>query len=229
MQTDRNIALRLGAVLLVTTALLSCSKSGGPARSFNEQPAATDFSITPGEYETTFRVTQASLQGFPKEMQDDLARTKAKPYTQRGCMPIGISLESASIKNLRYAIPKFGGCNIGDISQDGSSLHGALNCEIANLPQGRPDSPRALSINADWSGGYSANAWTTKFHADFKEPGGSRRGSADVEMTVRRVGDCPAGTNPFEPGFRPQSMNMTEQTNATDAMSAPAEDATPAK
>jgi len=215
MERERKIALRLGVALLATTALLSCSKSGGSGGSFNDAPGSGDFVLTPGEYETTFKITKGSAEGLPKEMQDELARAQANPQTQRSCIPIGFSLQSASIKNLRYSFQNYGGCVISDISQGGGSLHGALNCEIKNLPKNKPDAPAALSINADWTGSYSANTWNAKGHGEFSEPGGSRKGSADVEISVRRVGECPSNSSPFGPAMPPPSDNMSPGDNMT--------------
>lgn len=234
MQGHIRIALGLGTALLATGALWGCSKGGGggAAQSFNEAPAATAYTITPGQYETTVKMTNATVEGFPPEMQQRLQQMQNNPQTQRGCIPIGFSLKSASLRNLRFTLPNnMGGCNIGEVSQEGGTMRGNLSCDIRNLPQGNPNAPRAVSMSANWNGTYSPDSTSTfTMHAEANEPGGTHRGNVDIEISTRRVGDCPAGANPFgptppRPTMPPPTMedmntmtsnSMGEMNNASD-------------
>lgn len=197
------IALGLGTALVAAGALTSCSKGGGAAAAFNEAPSSTAYVLTPGEYETTVRLTNGTVTGFPPEVQQNLDRAKQNPQTQRGCVPVGFSLDSASLKNLRITLPNdMGGCNIGETTLEGGSYRAALSCDIRNLPQGRGDSPRALTIAANMNGTYSGDTSSGTGHAEVTEPGGSRSGTVDIEISTRRVGDCQA-PRPYTPSTYP--------------------------
>jgi hypothetical protein len=236
MTRQSKLALGLGTAVIAGLALVSCNKAGGggEAQAFNEAPSSTAYSITPGQYETTIRITNATAQGFPPEMQRNIEQAKQHPQVQRSCIPIGFSLDSFSMKNLRIAFPNnMGGCNLGDLTQEGGNIHGALSCEVHNLPQNRPDSPRNLAISGTMTGTYSANTWNGTAHGEVSEPGGNRSGTIDVEIGSRRVGDCPAtpppmtyapppGMNTMAPspygGSGNMTTNSTTVTNSTDSV-----------
>jgi len=188
------------AAALGAFALTSCSGGGSGNTSATAAPAAGAYSMTPGNYETTIRITELSLQGVPAEMQQNLERMRQQPITQTQCLPIGISMDSMNLRNLRFTFPNdMGGCNIAEMRTEGGTMSGSMSCEVRNLPQGAPDAPRAMNGSLTFNGTYSPNTYNATMEGQATEPGNdSRRGNIKVEMSSRRTGDCPA-----QPAFSP--------------------------
>lgn len=187
----RNHKHLLGAVALSAFALTSCGGGGG-----NTSPGAPAaegaYSQEAGQYETTIRITEVSLEGFPEDMKRGIDQAKANPITQSQCMPVSISMDSMSMRNLRVTLPEnMGSCNVADLSTSGGTMTGSLSCEIRNLPQGDPSAPRAINASLNFTGTYQPNTWNATMTGEATEPGNeARRGSIKVEMSSRRTGDC---------------------------------------
>jgi hypothetical protein len=210
----------LCAVALGAVALSSCNGGSGNTAA-TAAPAAGAYSQQPGNYETTIRITEASLQGFPPEMQQQIDQARQQPMTQTQCIPFGFSMDSMSLRNLRFTLPQnIGGCNVAEVKLEGGSMSGSLSCEIRNLPQGRPDAPRAINASMTYSGTYSADTYNMTIQGEATEPGNdSRRGNVKVEIASRRVGDCPAGGSvmaPPRPTYAPTPPSDPSGNMSTD-------------
>jgi len=228
-----NRKILLGGVgVAALIGLGACNNNGGSgsntAANFSDAVPTNAFSLQPGQYETTVRVSNVSLQGFTPQQQSMATQVQNQPQVHSTCIPVGISAEMIRYQNVRFTIPAqagSGGCNLGDITLEGGNLHGAMNCQISNLRAA--GAPSAVTINAHFSGTYQANTMNMTGHGDFNLAGQNKSGGGDISISMRRTGDCTAPMPmPVAPmSMTPESGNAmgSMDTNATDTMTAPSD------
>jgi hypothetical protein len=210
----------LGAAALGASVLASCGTgSGGGSGDASATGAAASgaYKQTPGQYETRIEVTNASLEGFPAEAQQQLNQLRQQPMVQTQCVPIGFSLDSMDLRNMRFSFPNnMGGCNLAELSQTGGNAKMVLNCEIRNLPQRDASMPQAVNIAANFEGTYSENTWNMTGRGDLTVPNdNARKGNIEVRMSSRRLGDCPAQPAYTPPPPTPMPMPSAPDMNST--------------
>jgi hypothetical protein len=205
----------LGAVLVGAAALASCNSGGGGETAAMGAAASGAYKQSPGQYETKIEITNASLEGFPEEARQQLDQMRQQPIVQSQCMPLGFSLDSMDLRNMRFTFPEnMGGCNLAELSQNGGNAKMVLNCEIRNLPQRDPSMPQAVNVSANFEGTYRENEWSMTGRGDLTVPNdNARKGNIEVRMSSRRTGECQAAPSYSPPPPTPMApapdMNST--------------------
>jgi hypothetical protein len=197
----------LCTAVLGAAALASCGGGGSSGDAAASGAAASGaYKQSPGQYETRIEITNASLEGFPEEARRELDRVRQQPIVQSQCMPLGFSLDSMDLRNMRFTFPdNMGACNLAELSQNGGNAKMVLNCEIRNLPQRDPSMPQAVNVSANFEGTYRENEWNMTGRGDLTVPNdNARKGNIEVRMSSRRTGECQA-----TPSYSPPPPTMT--------------------
>jgi hypothetical protein len=182
--------------------------------------------MEPGEWEMTTRITNVRTENLPPEMSESGNRMQNQSITQRSCLPM--SADVIRIQNLRFTMPlpmagpgPAPGCRMPELSMEGGRIRLQMSCD--GIPAGRPmmgPGAQTMSMSGEMNGTYTANSVEITGRGEVRIGGG--RGSAEMRVTGRRLGACPA-PRPYMPTPmpmpqpQPQPMPMPDM-NSMDAM-----------
>ncbi|HEV7659165.1 MAG TPA: DUF3617 family protein [Allosphingosinicella sp.] len=161
--------------------------------------------MEPGEWETTFQITNIQTENLPPEMRDQANQAQGRSQTVRNCL--AGSADVIRIQNLRFTVPvpmagpgPAPGCRMPELSMESGRIRLQMSCE--GMP-GPMMGGGTMSMSAEMNGTYTANSVEATGRGEVRMSGG--RGSAEMRMTGRRLGACPA-PRPYIPPPVPQPM-----------------------
>lgn len=176
-----------GAALGAVAMLGSCSGGGAVV------------AMEPGEWEWSIRVTNVRADNLPPEMREEMNRMRTnETRTARACMTV--SADVVRIQNLRFTVPTPGGpaagCRIAELSMEGGRIRGEMSCEGMPAPGGLLGGAGTMSISSEMNGTYAARSLNVTGRGEMRI--GERGASAEMRITGRRIGACPA-PRPYTP------------------------------
>jgi hypothetical protein len=186
-----------GAALAALGLLGGCGGAGG----------GNVVVMEPGEWETTFQITNVQTENLPPEMRDQASRAQGRTQTVRNCL--AGSADVVRIQNLRFTVPvpmagpgsaPAPGCRMPELSMEGGRIRLQMSCE--GMP-GPMMGGGTMSMSAEMNGTYTANSVEVTGRGEVRMSGG--RGSAEMRITGRRLGACPP-PRPYMPTPMPQPM-----------------------
>jgi uncharacterized protein DUF3617 len=167
--------------------------------------------MEPGEWEMTTRVTNVQTENLPPEMRGSGNQMQNQTITQRSCLPV--SADVIRIQNLRFTVPlpmagpgPVPGCRMPELSMEGGRIRMQMSCD--GIPAGggmMGPGGQTMSMSGEMNGTYTANSVEVTGRGEVRVGGG--RGSAEVRITGRRIGACPA-PRPYMPQPMPQPVPM---------------------
>lgn len=166
--------------------------------------------MEPGEWEMTARVTNVQMENLPPEMREQGNRMQNQSNTMRNCLTV--SADVIRIQNLRFTIPipmagpgPAPGCRMPELSMEGGRIRLQMSCD--GLPAGGPMAVggQTMSMSGEMNGTYTAGSVEITGRGEVRT--GDRRGSAEMRITGRRIGVCPA-PRPYMPPPMPQPVPM---------------------
>lgn len=202
-----------GAALAALGLLGGCGGGGGNA-----------VVMEPGEWEMTARVTNVSMENMPPEMREQGNRMQNQSNTARNCLTV--SADVIRIQNLRFTVPMpmagpgpVPGCRMPELSMEGGRIRMQMSCD--GIPAGggmMGPGAQTMSMSGEMNGTYTANSVEVTGRGEVRM--GDRRGSAEMRITGRRIGACPA-PRPYMPPPMPMPQQMPQpmpDMNAMDTM-----------
>ena len=199
-----------GAALAALGLLGGCGGAGG----------GNAVVMEPGEWEMTTRVTNVQSENLPAEMRDQSSRMQNQSITARNCLTV--SADVIRVQNLRFTVPlpmagpgAAPGCRMPELSMEGGRIRMQMNCD--GIPTGGAmmgPGAQTMSMSAEMNGTYTANSVEVTGRGEVRM--GNGRGSAEMRITGRRLGACPA-PRPYMPPPMPQPVPMPDM-NATEMM-----------
>jgi len=182
-----------GAALAAIIMLGGCG--GGGAR----------VAMEPGEWEMTMRVTNVRMDNLPPEMREETRGMRTnETRTSRNCMTV--TADVVRIENLRFAVPGPGpgrstiGCRIEELAMEGGRISGRMSCDGVPVRTGR-----TMSMSGELDGSYTARSMDVRARGEVRT--GAYGGSAEMRITGRRLGACPAPRS-YGPTAQPMPVPM---------------------
>ncbi|MEA3014277.1 MAG: hypothetical protein QOD42_2822 [Sphingomonadales bacterium] len=198
-----------GAALVALGMLGGCGGGGG----------GNVVAMEPGEWEMTARVTNVQMENMPPEVREQASRAQNQSSTARNCLTV--SADVIRIQNLRFTVPvpmagpgPVPGCRIPELSMEGGRIRVQMSCD--GMPAGGPmaGGAQTMSMSGEMNGTYTAGSVEVTGRGEVRM--GDRRGSAEMRITGRRIGACPA-PRPYIPPPVPQPVPMPDM-NAIETM-----------
>ena len=176
--------------------------------------------MEPGEWEMTARVTNIQTENLPPEMREQANRAQNQSNTARNCLTV--SADVIRIQNLRFTVPMpmagpgpVPGCRMPELSMEGGRIRMQMSCD--GIPAGggmMGPGAQTMSMSGEMNGTYTANSVEVTGRGEVRMGGG--RGSAEMRITGRRLGPCPA-PRPYVPPPMPVPQPMPDM-NAVEMM-----------
>ena len=176
-------------VAALALALSACSggdKAGDSGKTLSPEDAAAkvadvQIKLQPGEYESTMKVLEFTMDGVPAaqlaQMKGAMAGPMEKP--QRYCFTP--EQAAAGPKQLVSQMQK-GDCKMSDFKSSANSVSGTMTCTF----QGRGSS------TTHFGGTYHSDGSTMTMESDQQIPGMAGKGMhMKMQVATRRVGECP--------------------------------------
>ena len=170
-----------GAMLAAGIMLGSCSGGGAVV------------AMEPGQWEMTMRVVNVRMDNLPEGMRTEMSQMRNnESRTSRDCLTV--SADVVRIQNLRFTVPNAGpgrapGCRIAELSMEGGRIRGQMSCEGLPLGGAMWDA-RTMSMSGEMNGTYTARSLDLTASGEMRM--GAQNGSAQIRVTGRRIGACPA-------------------------------------
>jgi hypothetical protein len=177
------------SVAALALALAGCSsgdKAEDSAKAISPEEAAAkvadvQIKLQPGEYESTMKVLELTMEGMPAGQLDQMKRAMAGPMEKphRYCFTPEQAAEGP--KQLVSRMQQ-GDCKMSDFTSSANSVRGTMHCTF----DGRGASTTMFA------GTYAADGSTMTMESDQQMPGMPGKGMhMKMQVDTRRVGECP--------------------------------------
>lgn len=178
--------VRMGAAMvLAALALAGCGEKktveakNASAGEVAAQVAASDFHLQPGEWETTAKMSDISVEGMPPAMAEAMKSQAARggmgqPHVSRSCLT---KAEADKPRGSFFGKPD-AQCTYKDFTMSGGKITGTMTCK-------GKDGDETVAMN----GTYQADSYDMDLA--IVGHGGGHTVNVHMATSSRRVGDCP--------------------------------------